>query len=178
MKKSILLLALACFSSFAFAQSNERVMSPKKSIPENIAKNKDLSSLNDGLAKTAMGKRLEAKGQITFFAITNDGFNKTLHGGTPKMMNEEYLPMLNKILNYHAIEGVVNYQDLVNRVELGKGIAMLKTLCGESIKVTLVNGKIVLTDPLGNHASIIESDIKQSNGMVHIIDTMLLPQGI
>ena len=178
MKKSILLLALACFTSLTFAQTAERVMSPKKNIPENIAKNKDLSSLNDGLTKTAMGKRLEAKDQITFFAITNDGFNKTLHGGTPKMMNEEYLPMLNKILNYHAIEGVLNYQDLVNRVELGKGIAMIKTLSGESIKLTLDNGKVILTDPLGNRATIIESDIKQSNGIVHIIDTLLLPQGI
>lgn len=178
MKKSILLLALACFTSLTFAQTAERVMSPKKNIPENIAKNKDLSSLNDGLTKTAMGKRLEAKGQITFFAITNDGFNKTLHGGTPKMMSEEYLPMLNKILNFHAIEGELSYHDLQSRVEMGKGVAMLKTINGESIKVILENGKIVLIDPLGNRATIIESDIKQSNGIVHIIDTLLLPQGI
>ena len=65
---------------------------------------------------------------------------------------------------------------LKNKVAVAKGPVMLKTLNGESIKVTLVNGNIVLSDTKGNQANILEGNVKQGNGIMHIIDTMLLPQ--
>ena len=180
MKKSILLITFALAYSIGnvSAQEAAKAMSARKNITENVSKDKELTALNDGLKATSMGKKLEANGQFTFFAITNGGFDKTLHGGTPKMMSEEYLPMLDKILNFHTINGVLTMQDLKNRVEMEKGTAMLKTMNGESLKLTIENGQLMLSDAIGNKATIVESDLKQSNGIVHVIDTMLLPQGM
>ena len=178
MKKSILILVLLGVFTLGYAQDAAKSMSSRKTITENVGSDSNLSALSEGLKKTPMGQRLEAKGKITFFAVTTDGFNKTLHGGIPKMMSEHYLPMLDKILNYHAVEGDLSFQDLKNKIELGNGTAMLKTWNGESLKLTYVDGKIIISDSTGNKATLVEADIKQSNGVVHIIDTLLLPQGI
>ena len=178
MKKSILLVAVAFAGSigFAIAQGDAKKMSPSKPISENVAKANDLSALSTVLKGTSMGKKFEANGNYTFFAINDAGFDKTLHGTTQKMLSEEYLPMLDKILNFHTIQGKLTVQDLKNKVAIAKGPVMLKTLNGESIKVILVNGNIVLSDTKGNKANILEGDVKQNNGIMHIIDTMLLPE--
>lgn len=178
MKKSILILAsFLGFVGFANAQSDAKKMSAAKNITENVSKAADLSALSTGLKGTSMGKKFEAKGNYTFFAINDAGFDKTLHGTTQKMLSEEYLPMLDKIINFHTIEGKLSVQDLKTRISATKGgILFLKTLNGESLKLTLVNGNVVLSDTKGNKANIVESDIKQGNGVMHIVDAMLLPE--
>ena len=180
MKKLILILALAVLGSakVALAQDAAKSMSAKNTISKNINTDKDLSALSDGLKSCSVAKKLEAKGSYTFFAINNAGFDKTLHGGTQKMLSPHYNYMLEKILNFHTVEGKLTVKDLKTKIESGNGVAMLKTLNGESLKVTLVNGNIVIADTKGNQANILESDLKQSNGIVHIIDAMLLPEAL
>jgi uncharacterized surface protein with fasciclin (FAS1) repeats len=180
MKKYIILLALAYAGSIGLtnAQGDAKKMSPSKSITQNVAKAADLTALNAGLKGTSMGHKFEAKGNYTFFAINDAGFDKTLHGTTQKMLSEEYLPMLDKILNFHTIEGKYTVSDLKSKAQTAKGGFMLKTLNGESLKITLENGKLVLSDKKGNKANIIESDVKQGNGIMHIVDAMLLPEAL
>ncbi len=180
MKKSILAFTLicACTIGFANAQSDAKKMQSTKNITENVAKASSLTALSTGLQGTSMGKKFEAKGNYTFFAINDAGFDKTLHGTTQKMLSEHYLPMLDKILNFHTIEGKLTVQDLKAKVAASKGGIQLKTLNGESIQVNVVNGKVVLSDKKGNTANIIESDVKQGNGILHIVDAMLLPEAL
>jgi uncharacterized surface protein with fasciclin (FAS1) repeats len=180
MKKSILAITLifACSIGVSSAQSDAKKMQASKNITENVSKAATLTALSTGLKGTSMGKKFEAQGNYTFFAINDAGFDKTLHGTTQKMLSDHYLPMLDKILNFHTIEGKFTIQDLKAKVEASKGGIQLKTLNGESIKVNLVNGKIVLSDTKGNTANIIESDVKQGNGIIHIVDAMLLPEAL
>lgn len=180
MKKYIILLAIAYAGSIglANAQGDAKKMSPSKNITENVGKAANLTALNSGLKGTSMGKKFEANGNYTFFAINDAGFDKTLHGTTQKMLSEEYLPMLDKILNFHTIQGKFTISDLKSKVKAAKGGLMLTTLNGEAIKITLENGNLVLSDKKGNKANIIESDVKQGNGILHIVDAMLLPEAL
>ncbi len=177
--KKLLILGTVVFAAcigITNAQGDAKKMSPSKNITENVAKAADLSALSTGLKGTSMGKKFEAHGNYTFFAINDAGFDKTLHGTTQKMLSEEYLPMLDKILNFHTVPGNLTIKDIKNKMATQKGPLMLKTLNGESLKFTLVNGNIVISDTKGNKANIVEGDVKQGNGIMHIVDAMLLPE--
>ena len=128
--KKLLILGTVVFAAcigITNAQGDAKKMSPSKNITENVAKAADLSALSTGL-----------KGNYTFFAINDAGFDKTLHGTTQKMLSEEYLPMLDKILNFHTVPGNLTIKDIKNKMATQKGPLMLKTLNGESLKFTLV----------------------------------------
>jgi uncharacterized surface protein with fasciclin (FAS1) repeats len=172
------LLALIFSTTVVCAQGDAKKMSAIKNITDNVSKAAHLSALSTGLKGTSMAKKFSGKGNYTFFAINDAGFDKTLHGTTQKMLSPEYLPMLDKILNFHTVDGKLSIKDLKAQVNGAKGVLMLKTLNGESLKITIENDQLVIADKKGNKAKIVEGDIKQGNGILHIIDAMLLPEAL
>ena len=177
MKKifSIILIALfACGT--ANAQNKNAAMASSKKITENIAQAKEFSILNDGLVSTGIATKLAGKGPFTLFAVTNDGFDKTLNGTSGKLQNSDKKELLTKIINYHIVQGKFTTQDLKEKITKSNGETSLIALNGETLKVCLVDGKLVIKDGSGNSATVVNSDVMQANGVVHVVDALLLPK--
>ena len=176
MKKIFSIIMVALFAcGTANAQNKNAAMASSKKITENIAQTKEFSILNDGLVSTGIAAKLSGKGPFTLFAVTNDGFDKTLHGTSGKLQHPDKRELFSKIINYHIVQGRLTAQDLKDKIAKGKGETSITALNGETLKVSLVNGKIVIKDASGNSATIVNADVAQANGLVHVVDALLLP---
>jgi uncharacterized surface protein with fasciclin (FAS1) repeats len=183
MKKTFLatlaVAALAITSLSAHAQKDPDVggatMYPTKTIVENAANSPIHKTLVAAVKAAGLVDTLNSPGPFTVFAPTDDAFAKLPAGAVEMLVKPENKDTLVKILTYRVVAGKVSAKELEKMIQSGGGKATLKTVQGEDITATISGDKIILTDAKGGTATVTTADVFQSNGVIHVIDTVLMP---
>lgn len=179
-------VALALATGFALSSTSgfaERTvtvggapMYPSKNIVENAANSKDHTTLVAAVKAAGLVDTLEGPGPFTVFAPTNEAFKKLPAGTVESLVKPENKPTLAKILTYHVVPGRLSAQDLADMVDKGGGKAMLKTVEGDGLTVMRKgNRHLTLTDDKGDVATITIADVFQSNGEIHVVNSVMMP---
>ena len=150
-------------------------MFPTKNIVENAVNSKDHTTLVAAVKAAGLVDTLEGTGPFTVFAPTNEAFDKLPAGTVQTLLQPENKAQLVKILTYHVVAGHLSTHDLMKQIKAGHGKAMLKTVSGGTLTATMSDGKIMLTDEKGGMATITIPNVYQSNGVIQVIDAVLLP---
>jgi len=150
-------------------------MFPAKNIVENAVNSQDHTTLVAAVKAAGLVDTLEGAGPFTVFAPTNEAFAKLPAGTVDTLLMPANKDQLVKILTYHVVAGRVSSKDLVKMIKLGGGKAELKTVSGGTLTASLDKGKVVLTDEKGGMATVTIADVYQSNGVIHVIDSVVLP---
>jgi uncharacterized surface protein with fasciclin (FAS1) repeats len=150
-------------------------MYPSKNIVQNAIHSKDHTTLVAAVKAAGLVKTLESPGPFTVFAPTNEAFGKLPPGTVDNLLKPENKKMLTSVLTYHVVAGRLTAKDLMAKVKVGHGKAMLKTVEGEPLTVEQKDGKLWLIDAKGDTAQVTIRNVMQSNGVIHVIDTVLLP---
>ena len=178
------LLVIAFFiigAQSSFAQSNVvvggEVMYPKKNIIENAINSKDHTTLVAAVKAADLVATLQGDGPFTVFAPTNAAFEKLPEGTVANLVKPENKKTVTSILTYHVVSGKMDSASLLKAIKKGKGEASLTTVNGGTL-IAKMNGKrnVTLTDENGNTSNISLYDVYQSNGVIHVIDTVVLPK--
>lgn len=118
---------------------------------------------------------LKSKGPFTVFAPTNDAFAKLPAGTVETLLKPENKAKLASILTYHVVAGTLDAKAVMAAIKKGKGKAALTTVAGEKLTASVENGKVIITDEMGGKATVTATDLKASNGIIHVLDSVLLP---
>jgi uncharacterized surface protein with fasciclin (FAS1) repeats len=173
------LLALAITSAGA-GMGNPVVggkqMYPTKNIIENAVHSADHTTLVAALKAAGLVETLEGPGPFTVFAPTNGAFDKLPTGTVDTLLKPENKAALTKVLTYHVVSGRISASDLLKKIKQSNGSAELTTVEGGKLWVTLHDGKhIMLKDEKGGTALVTIANVFQSNGVIHVIDTVVMP---
>jgi len=151
-------------------------MYPSKNIIQNAVNSKDHTTLVAAVKAAGLVDTLSGPGPFTVFAPTNEAFAKLPAGTVDNLLKPENKETLVKVLTYHVVPGRMTAVNLMKAVKDGEGAAKLKTVAGEDIWVKQAGpGKLTITDSKGDVAMVTIADVVQSNGVIHVIDTVLLP---
>lgn len=150
-------------------------MYPSKNIVENAVNSKDHTTLVAAVKAAGLVETLSSAGPFTVFAPTNAAFAKLPAGTVEMLVKPENKEMLTKILTYHVVPGKISAKDLSTWITKNKGKYMAKTVQGESLTFWMKNKMMYVTDSKNNTAKITVADVNQSNGVIHVIDTVLMP---
>ena len=151
-------------------------MSPTDTIVANAAKASNLTTLVAAVQAAGLAETLSGPGPYTVFAPDNAAFQKLPSETVEGLMAPAAKADLTKILTYHVVPGRLTAADIAAQATANGGTANLTTVQGESLKVSAgANGTWVITDAKGGTSTITQADVAQSNGMVHVIDTVLMP---
>lgn len=150
-------------------------MYPSKNIVQNAVNSKDHTTLVAAVKAAGLVDTLSSPGPFTVFAPTNDAFKKLPAGTVDTLLKPENKKTLTTVLTYHVVPGRMSANDLMDAVKKGNGKAMLKTAAGEQLTVAEKDGKLWIWDAKGNAAQVTIRNVNQSNGVIHVIDTVLLP---
>jgi uncharacterized surface protein with fasciclin (FAS1) repeats len=151
-------------------------MYPSKNIIQNAVNSKDHTTLVAAVKAAGLVETLQGPGPFTVFAPTNAAFAKLPAGTVDNLLKPENKDMLVKVLTYHVVPGRMTAVNLMKAVKDGEGAAKLKTVAGEEIWIKQAGpGKLTVTDAKGDVAMVTIADVLQSNGVIHVIDTVLLP---
>jgi len=151
-------------------------MYPSKNIIQNAVNSKDHTTLVAAVKAAGLVDTLSGPGPFTVFAPTNEAFAKLPAGTVDNLLKPENKEALVKVLTYHVVPGRMTAVNLMKAVKDGEGAAKLKTVAGEDIWVKQAGpGKLTITDSKGDVAMVTIADVIQSNGVIHVIDTVLLP---
>jgi uncharacterized surface protein with fasciclin (FAS1) repeats len=181
MKKQIKLAAFGVALSVAtlFAAGNPMVggaaMSPSKNIIQNAMNSKDHTTLVAAVKAAGLVDTLEGKGPFTVFAPTNEAFDKLPAGTVDTLLKPENKAKLKAILTYHVVPGKLTAAKLMRKIKAGDGKAMLKTVNGQDLTASMDGDSIMLTDAKGGTAKVTIPNVMQSNGVIHVIDAVLMP---
>ena len=143
-------------------------MFPSKNIIQNAVNSKDHTTLVAAVKAAGLVETLEGKGPFTVFAPTNTAFGKLPAGTVDTLVKPENKATLTKILTYHVVAGRLEASSLTD----GK---KLKTVEGEELTVKHADGKIWIVDAKGGTSAVTISNVNQSNGVIHVVDTVLMP---
>jgi uncharacterized surface protein with fasciclin (FAS1) repeats len=175
-------LAVSVFfliTASAYAQKNPMVggaaMFPAKDIVENASNSADHTTLVAAVKAAGLVDTLKSTGPFTVFAPTNDAFNKLPAGSVEELLKPENKGMLTKILTYHVVAGRYDSKALMKAIKGGNGMAKLKTVSGNTLTARMDGNTIVLTDEKGGMARVTIADVYQKNGVIHVIDTVVMP---
>jgi uncharacterized surface protein with fasciclin (FAS1) repeats len=182
MSKRIALLSAAAFSALAITatitapvSAQEKTvmvggaaMFPSKNIVQNAVNSKDHTTLVAAVKAAGLVETLESKGPFTVFAPTNTAFGKLPAGTVETLVKPENKATLTKILTYHVVPGKLAASDLKDGMKL-------KTAEGEQLSVKLQDGKVWIVDAKGGTSMVTISNVNQSNGVIHVVDTVLMP---
>jgi uncharacterized surface protein with fasciclin (FAS1) repeats len=151
-------------------------MYPSKNIIQNAVNSKDHTTLVAAVKAAGLVDTLEGPGPFTVFAPTNEAFAKLPPGTVDTLLKPENKPTLVKLLTYHVVSGRMTAVALMKAIKDGEGEAHLKTVAGEDLIVKQAGpGKLTVTDSKGDVAMVTIADVMQSNGVIHVIDTVMLP---
>ncbi len=151
-------------------------MYPSKNIIENALNSKDHTTLVAAVKAAGLVETLQGKGPFTVFAPTNAAFDKLPAGTVETLLKPENKDQLTKILTYHVVAGKFNAKDVVKAIKDGNGKAMLKTVSGGTLTAMMSGKNVAVMDESGNTAMVTIADVNQSNGVIHVIDTVALPK--
>lgn len=170
---------MVAFAASAMAQKNPMVggqeMYPTKNIVENAMNSADHTTLVAAVKAAGLVDTLEGPGPFTVFAPTNEAFNKLPAGTVDTLVKPENKATLTKILTYHVVAGKLSAADLKKKIKEGHGTAELTTVEGGKLWATAKGNKIMLKDEKGDVATVTIANVNQSNGVIHVIDTVLMP---
>lgn len=181
MKKHLAVLGAAILiATAAMAVQNDPMvggaaMYPSKNIIQNAVNSSDHTTLVAAVKAAGLVNTLEGPGPFTVFAPTNEAFSKLPAGTVNNLLKPENKQELVTILTYHVVAGKLSTADLKKMVKEGHGTAELKTVSGGTLKVMVRHGHIVLQDEKGGTAMIAIPNVYQSNGVIQVIDAVLLP---
>lgn len=165
--RSVLVLVLVVASFGAKAQSD---------IVGVVAGSKDHTTLVAAIKAADLVATLQSKGPFTVFAPTNSAFDKLPAGTVDNLLKPENKAMLASILTYHVVAGNLNANAILAAIKAGKGKAVLTTVNGAKLTASLKGKNVILTDAKGDVANVTATDLKASNGVVHVIDTVIMPK--
>lgn len=198
-KSLALMAAIALFSNASFAQMDKMetkekngkmkmkmkentvmvggaAMYPSKNIVENAVNSKDHTTLVAAVKAAGLVETLQSAGPFTVFAPTNEAFNLLPAGTVDNLVKPESKKTLTTILTYHVVAGKLNAKDIAQLIKAGNGTATLKTVAGGNLYATMKGNKLMLKDENGGMATVTIKDVNQSNGVIHVIDHVLIPK--
>ncbi|MEG3165144.1 fasciclin domain-containing protein [Sphingomonas sp. PB2P19] len=147
-----------------------------RTIVANAAAAPNLSTLVAAVNAAGLAPTLSGPGPFTVFAPTNDAFGRLAPGMVDTLLKPENRESLVKVLNYHVVAGAITAEQLRERIMTGGGTATLTTVEGDPITATLVGTIIALTDVNGNKSYVETADVRQSNGIVHVVNGVIVPK--
>lgn len=150
-------------------------MYPTKNIVENAVNSKDHTTLVAAVKAAGLVETLESAGPFTVFAPTNEAFDKLPAGTVDNLVKPENKEMLTKILTYHVVPGRISSEELWAKVKAGNGKAELTTVQDEKLTAMAKGKKLYLVDEKGDQSWITIADVNQSNGVIHVVNTVLMP---
>lgn len=151
-------------------------MSPNETIVANAAKASNLTTLVSAVQAAGLAETLSGPGPFTVFAPDNAAFEKIPAATRDSLMAPAGKADLTKILTYHVVSGRLTAADLTSRIEAGGGKAELTTVQGGTLTASAgPNGSVILTDAAGGTSTVTQADVMQSNGVVHVINTVVMP---
>ncbi|MEO5735616.1 MAG: fasciclin domain-containing protein [Rubrivivax sp.] len=150
-------------------------MLPTRDIIDNAVNSKDHTTLVAAVKAAGLVQTLKGPGPFTVFAPTNEAFNVLPAGTVDSLLKPENKPKLTKILTYHVVSGRMDAKALMAAIHAGGGKAALRTVSGNTLTAMMAGNGIVLQDESGRKAMVTIADVNQSNGVIHVIDTVLLP---
>jgi len=163
----------------AFAQKTVMVggaaMYPTKNIVENAVNSKDHTTLVAAVKAAGLVETLEGAGPFTVFAPTNEAFNKLPAGTVDNLVKPENKATLTSILTYHVVAGKLDSKALMEKIKAGGGKAILTTVQGEKLTVMQKGSHLEIKDSKGGVATVTIKDVYQSNGVIHVINKVLMP---
>nr|WP_197983080.1 fasciclin domain-containing protein [Sphingomonas sp. CFBP 13728] len=151
-------------------------MMATRTIVDNASAAPNLSTLVAAVKAAGLVGTLSGPGPFTVFAPTNDAFGRLAPGMVDTLLKPENKASLTKVLTYHVVPGVITADDLRQRITAGGGTATLTTVEGDPITATLVGAVIALTDVNGNKSYVETADVRQSNGVVHVVNGVIVPK--
>ena len=150
-------------------------MYPTKTIVSNAMNSADHTTLVAAVKAAGLVDTLNSKGPFTVFAPTNDAFAQLPAGTVDTLLKPENKAMLTKVLTYHVVSGKYDSKTLAGLIKKGHGKARLKTVSGGTLIASMNGGNIVLQDEKGGTSTVTVSDVYQSNGVIHVVNTVLMP---
>jgi uncharacterized surface protein with fasciclin (FAS1) repeats len=181
-KKILFVAVAAMFVNASFAQMEKTVMVggaemyPSKNIVQNAVNSKDHTTLVAAVKAAGLVETLQGDGPFTVFAPTNSAFSMLPAGTVDNLLMAENKPALTNVLTYHVVSGRLNAKDIAKLIREGNGTAELKTVSGGKLWVMMKGNKIMLKDEKGGMATVTIKDVNQSNGVIHVIDHVVLPK--
>ncbi|WP_239461979.1 fasciclin domain-containing protein [Occallatibacter savannae] len=166
-------------SSVVASAANPKVggapMYANKNIVENAVNSKDHTTLVAAVKAAGLVDTLEGAGPFTVFAPTNEAFAKLPQSAVEDLLKPENKAALVKVLTYHVVAGRLTAADLKKMIASGNGKAELKTVAGGTLTASMSGKKLVLTDEKGGTSTITIANVMQSNGVIHVIDSVVMP---
>ncbi|MGE5278571.1 MAG: fasciclin domain-containing protein [Acidobacteriota bacterium] len=150
-------------------------MYPSKDIIDNAVNSKDHTTLVAAVKAAGLVETLKGKGPFTVFAPTNEAFEKLPAGTVDTLLKPENRASLSKVLTYHVVPGRLDARALGKKIREGNGSATLTTASGGTLTAMMQGDKIVVKDDKGDLSTVTIGDVYQSNGVIHVVDTVLLP---
>lgn len=179
---SIAIVFTLLFGSAVFAQKEKTVMVggapmyPSKNIIENAMNSKDHTTLVAAVKAADLVTTLQGKGPFTVFAPTNEAFAKLPKGTVETLLKPENKSKLQSILTYHVVAGKMNSADIAKAIKKGNGKAVLATVQGGKLTAWMDGKTLYITDENGNKSKVTIADVNQSNGVIHVVDTVVMPK--
>jgi len=167
MMKMMLTTGFVLASVFAFAQD--------KDVVDIAIGSKDHTTLVAAVTAADLVETLKGKGPFTVFAPTNAAFDKLPKGTVEGLLKPDSKAALSGILTYHVVAGNLDAAAVVAAIKAGKGKAVLTTVNGAKLTASMDGKNVILTDSKGGKAIVTATDLKGTNGVVHVIDTVLMP---
>ena len=179
-KIAVLLLSLAAIAGTALAADKPVVvggqpMYSTKDIIDNAVNSADHTTLVAAVKAAGLVDTLKGAGPFTVFAPTNEAFAKLPAGTVDTLLKPENKDMLVKILTYHVVAGRLSSAELKKEIRAGHGTATLKTVSGGTLWATMQGSNIVLKDEKGGMSTVTIPNVFQSNGVIHVVDTVVMP---
>ena len=176
---SLMAAAALAAASALFAMDTKMVggapMYPSKDIIDNAVNSKDHTTLVAAVKAAGLVETLKGKGPFTVFAPTNEAFAKLPAGTVDDLLKPENKATLTKVLTYHVVPGRMDAHASAKKIKEGNGTASLTTASGGTLWAMMQGDKIVVKDEKGDMSTVTIGDVYQSNGVIHVVDTVLLP---
>jgi uncharacterized surface protein with fasciclin (FAS1) repeats len=181
MSRLALFVATTLLTNSIFAQEKTvevggAAMYPSKNIVQNAVNSKDHTTLVAAVKAAGLVETLQSAGPFTVFAPTNEAFDKLPKGTVETLVKPENKQKLTGILTYHVVPGKLDSKELMRLIKEGKGTAELTTVAGGKLWVMMKGNKVMLKDESGGMATVTIKDVYQSNGVIHVIDHVVLPR--
>lgn len=169
------ILTAAAVPARASVMVGGAAMLPSRDIVDNAVNSKDHTTLVAAVKAAGLVETLKGPGPFTVFAPTNEAFAKLPPGTVETLLKPENLATLKKILTYHVVAGKMTSKDIEKAIKKGGGKAELTTVEGGKLTASMVDGKLTLTDEKGGTSTVTIPNVIQSNGVIHVVDTVLMP---
>ena len=175
--KKVLALALLTLSTIQFSiANNQSTETDPPSIVGVAAGNENFSTLVAAVKAADLAQTLNIDGPFTVFAPVNTAFDKLPEGTVSTLLKPENKAQLTSILTYHVVKGEFKAADVLAAIKKNKGSFTIPTIQGSQLVASLVDGKVMLKDENGGMSTVVLTDVDASNGIIHAIDTVVMPK--